>query len=187
VLLLEAGHHQVARLGGGELGDLQELLFLSYFNTRIRKGMRSPLLSAPLTAVVFSTVGVLIGLLVEGVARGAIRSAHDVADGGLAVALAECCFTGGAEIGARVTLAEAIRPDALLFGEAPGRVLVATADADALLALAAATAVPARRIGETGGERLCIASPSGRAWIDAPVAKLRALWENGIPRRLEVA
>jgi phosphoribosylformylglycinamidine synthase len=86
-----------------------------------------------------------------------------------------------------VTLAEAIRPDALLFGEAPGRVVVATADADALLERAAAKGVPARRVGTTGGERLCIASPAGRAWIDTPVAKLHALWENGIPRRLEVA
>src|SRR5207244_8575120 len=44
----------------------------------------------------------LADLLVAGVAAGAIASAHDVADGGLAVALAECCFSGPARVGARV-------------------------------------------------------------------------------------
>ncbi|TMA27663.1 MAG: phosphoribosylformylglycinamidine synthase subunit PurL, partial [Deltaproteobacteria bacterium] len=78
----------------------------------------------------------LADLLVEGVAAGVIASAHDVADGGLAVALAECCFTGPAQVGARVELLDALRPDALVFGESTGRVITATADAPRLLALA---------------------------------------------------
>jgi phosphoribosylformylglycinamidine synthase len=128
----------------------------------------------------------LIDLLVEGVAAGSIRSAHDVSDGGFAVALAECAFTGPAPIGATVALADAIRPDALLFGESTGRVIATTADPEALTALAEAKGVPARRIGATGGDRLRIGPPQGDAWIDAAVAHLRALWEKGIPRRLEV-
>jgi phosphoribosylformylglycinamidine synthase len=129
----------------------------------------------------------LIDVLVEGVAAGTIRSAHDVADGGLAVALAECTFGGGAPLGASVALADGIRPDALLFGESTGRVIATTAAPEALLALAAAKDVPARRIGEVGGDRLRIGPPQGPAWIDAPVAHLCGLWEKGIPRRLEVA
>jgi phosphoribosylformylglycinamidine synthase len=129
----------------------------------------------------------LIDVLVEGVAAGTIRSAHDVADGGLAVALAECTFGGGAPLGASVGLADGIRPDALLFGESTGRVIATTAAPEALLALAAAKDVPARQIGEVGGDRLRIGPPQGPAWIDAPVAHLRELWEKGIPRRLEVA
>jgi phosphoribosylformylglycinamidine synthase II len=129
----------------------------------------------------------LIDLLVAGVAAGSIASAHDVADGGLAVALAECAFTGPESIGARVTLDESIRPDALLFGESVGRVVTTTSEPDALLALAAEHGVPARRIGTTGGDALWVAGASGEPWIDSTVAQLHGVWENGIPRRLEVA
>jgi phosphoribosylformylglycinamidine synthase II len=129
----------------------------------------------------------LIDLLVAGVAAGSIASAHDVADGGLAVALAECAFTGPESIGARVTLDESIRPDALLFGESVGRVVTTTSEPDALLALAAEHGVPARRIGTTGGDALWVAAASGEPWIDSTIAQLRGVWENGIPRRLEVA
>jgi phosphoribosylformylglycinamidine synthase len=127
----------------------------------------------------------LHGLLARLVAEGLAPTLHDVSDGGLAVALAEACFTGPEPIGARIRLVDGIRPDALLFGEAPGRVLVATAEPAAVLARAREAGVPARAIGETGGECLVIGSPDGPAWIDAPVARLRARWDDGIPRRLE--
>ncbi len=129
----------------------------------------------------------LIELLIAGVAAGTIASAHDVADGGLAVALAECSFSGPEPIGARVSLEDSIRPDALLFGESTGRVITTTSQGDALLALAAEYEVPARRIGTTGGDGLWIGTASDEPWIDTAVAQLRAVWENGIPRRLEIA
>jgi phosphoribosylformylglycinamidine synthase len=126
----------------------------------------------------------LHALLAEGVAAGWIATAHDVSDGGLAVALAECCFTGRAQIGAEIELSDALRADALLFGESTGRVIVASADPQPLLALAARHGVPARRIGVTGGARLRIAPPGGDAWVDAPVAELHDRWANAIARRL---
>ncbi|RIL04672.1 MAG: phosphoribosylformylglycinamidine synthase subunit PurL [Proteobacteria bacterium] len=131
----------------------------------------------------------LHGLLADTIAAGLVRSAHDVGSGGLAVALAECGFTGPADlrIGCRVALADAIRADALLFGESTGRVVVATADADALLARAAAAGVPARAIGATGGDRLVIGPAGGAAWIDVELATLQATFARGIPRRLESA
>ena len=57
----------------------------------------------------------------QGVRSGALRSAHDVAEGGLAVALAECCLGGG--IGARIDFG-APADEALLFGEGPGAFVV---------------------------------------------------------------
>jgi phosphoribosylformylglycinamidine synthase II len=54
----------------------------------------------------------------DGVAAGALASAHDVAEGGLAAALADCCVASG--LGARIELAAAAPADALLFGEGPG-------------------------------------------------------------------
>ena len=139
-------------------------------------------------------------LLEQGVAAGLIRSAHDVSDGGLAVALCECSF-GAETIGAEVELAGSLRPEVLLFGESTGRVVVSTSSPDVLLAAAQESGVPAAAIGETGGERLCIrrrTGPSGDSaptsepqrgrgpiWIDLPVADLRVVWERAIPRRLE--
>ncbi len=62
----------------------------------------------------------------EIVAEGLAESAHDLSDGGLAVALAECCF-GKAGIGAQVDLASDLRPEILLFHEGPSRILISTA------------------------------------------------------------
>ncbi len=131
----------------------------------------------------------LHGLLERGVADGLVKSAHDVSDGGLAVALAECGFSGPARVGASVTLGEgeALRPEALLFGESTGRVIAATADPEGLLALARACGVPATRIGETGGDRLEIRSAGGEVWIDATLQGLEEIWRRAIPRRLEEA
>ena len=125
----------------------------------------------------------LHGLLADAVANGLVRSAHGVSGGGLAVALAECCF--GSSIGARVALGERLRLEALLFGESTGRVVATSADSGALLARARAAGVPARRIGETGGRRLVIGAEERPPWIDADLASLAAIWTRAIPRRLE--
>ena len=76
---------------------------------------------------------------------GALRSAHDVAEGGVAVALAECCIASG--LGARVDLG-----GASLFGEGPGAFLVSGPRA-ALARFGAAAVV----VGEVGGDALEIA------------------------------
>ena len=75
---------------------------------------------------------------------GIVRSAHDSAEGGLAVALAECCVTGPQAIGAAVALPDGGRVDELLFGEAPSRILVTVApgDAERLLRIVREWAVP---------------------------------------------
>ncbi|HEY5656523.1 MAG TPA: phosphoribosylformylglycinamidine synthase subunit PurL, partial [Myxococcota bacterium] len=126
----------------------------------------------------------LAELLRAAVAAGVMASAHDVSDGGLAVALAECTFTGPERIGCRVALGDSIRPDALLFGESTGRVIASSAAPDALLALAAEHRVPARVVGETGGDRLVVGAPGGADWFDLAVAELHECWARAIPRRL---
>jgi phosphoribosylformylglycinamidine synthase len=130
--------------------------------------------------------------------RGAIRSrslasAHDVSAGGVAVALAECCFSGrsGEEIGAVVDLGEAEpgapeamrRDDVALFSESQGRVIVTLAPGGvaALLAAAAAARVPARRIGAVGGDRLEIWR-GRRELVATHVADLRREWASALPR-----
>ncbi|MBE9061240.1 phosphoribosylformylglycinamidine synthase subunit PurL [cf. Phormidesmis sp. LEGE 11477] len=64
-----------------------------------------------------------------GIRQGWIRSAHDCAEGGLTIALAEACISGNR--GAKVTLAPgSLRLDTLLFGEGGARILVSVAKAD---------------------------------------------------------
>ena len=90
-----------------------------------------------------------------------------MSDGGLAVALAECCVAGAQFVGARVELPaseSAIDALATLFGEAPSRVVVSVAPGNVAHVIAAARAadVCAVRIGETQGETLAIkAEPLG--------------------------
>jgi phosphoribosylformylglycinamidine synthase II len=93
-----------------------------------------------------------------------LESAHDVSDGGLAVALAECCTLSAGPagyVGARIALpAQGSATTALstLFGEAPSRVVVSvtSARAQGVLDRAKGAGVPAHRIGETGGDSLAL-------------------------------
>ncbi len=106
-----------------------------------------------------------------------LASAHDVSDGGLAVALAECCTVGLDDVGARIVLPMEGSPlDAVaaLFGEAPSRVVVSVRPelADRVIERARGFSVPAARIGRTGGTRLDIGvAPLGSFSI--AVAELR--------------
>jgi phosphoribosylformylglycinamidine synthase len=118
-----------------------------------------------------------------------ILSAHDCADGGLAVTLAECCFGTlgvGAQAsidGARVSRDALVNEAAALFGESASRVVV-SAGPDAVtevLERAAAAEVPARVIGQTGGNLLRIAV-GGRAAIDLPVDEGERVWSDAIER-----
>jgi phosphoribosylformylglycinamidine synthase II len=99
------------------------------------------------------------------VRSGELPTAHDVSEGGLATALAECCIEGG--LGARVSIDA---DDAALFGEGPGGVLVA-GPADAVEALEGA-----RVLGEVGGDRLEIDGVLGLS-----VDELRSAYEGAIP------
>jgi phosphoribosylformylglycinamidine synthase len=124
--------------------------------------------------------------LVLGLARAhVLESAHDVADGGLAAALAECCAAGRDEaydVGARIELPAQPRPiDALasLFGEAPSRVVVSVRreSVDRVMDAARSAGVPLTRLGETGGETLSIAAaPLGS--LAVRVAEVRAKREG---------
>jgi phosphoribosylformylglycinamidine synthase subunit PurL len=85
----------------------------------------------------------------EGVRSGALSSAHDIAEGGLLVAVAEACMAGG--LGAALDLAASDEPLVQLFGEGPGGFVV-SGSRDALDALAAD--VPLAVIGTVGGDAL---------------------------------
>jgi phosphoribosylformylglycinamidine synthase II len=126
---------------------------------------------------------VLVTLADEGLAR----SAHDCSDGGLAVAVAECCFDTngmGAELSIdalRVASDAAMNTAAALYSESASRVIVSVAPQELTRAigLAAKAGVPARVIGQTGGNYLRIAV-GGQVVIDASVDELERVWSNVI-------
>jgi phosphoribosylformylglycinamidine synthase len=117
------------------------------------------------------------------IATGLVTSAHDSSEGGIAAALAECCISSPAgALGARVTLEGGGRADALLFGEAPSRVIVSThaENAARLEGSFAESEVPFRRIGEAGGAGLEI-KVGAEALVAVEVATLRAAWLRALP------
>jgi phosphoribosylformylglycinamidine synthase II len=102
--------------------------------------------------------GDFVRTLIEG---GKVTAAHDVSDGGLAVALAEMAIASG--IGATFDAApKDVPPHAFWFGEDQARyvVTVQAADADKLIANAKAAGVPAMKIGVTGGNALALPGES---------------------------
>jgi phosphoribosylformylglycinamidine synthase len=114
-------------------------------------------------------------LCLETARRSLLKSAHDCARGGLAVALAKCCIAGDIGLDARDVVING-RRDAALFGEAPSRIVVSTAQRDALVALAMEHSVPLLRIGRVGGDRVVLADA-----LDALVTELTAAYEDGLP------
>jgi phosphoribosylformylglycinamidine synthase len=123
--------------------------------------------------------------VVAAIEAGLVLSAHDCSEGGLAVALAECCFTGPEPVGATVTVPGEGRSDLVLFGEGPSRVVVSVAPSLVLEfeALMAESAIPWRWIGTTGGERLRIRRGDTTV-IDAALAGLEQAWRRGFERHL---
>jgi phosphoribosylformylglycinamidine synthase subunit PurL len=113
----------------------------------------------------------LAACLRELVRLGLLQSAQDVADGGLAVALAECALLG--ECGAILQL-EGTSMEVMLFSEDQGRAVVTCSEASvaAVAAVANQHRVPAQRVGRTGGSRLQVADG-----VDLSLAELHAAWE----------
>ena len=126
----------------------------------------------------------LIEALLEAMADGTVASAHDCSDGGLAVALAECCVMDeDRSVGATVDLTKwsALALRALLFGEAQGRVIVSTPDPAAVLAIAGRHGVPAHEIGKVGETGSPLVITVGTHRYQSPVSRLAAAYHGAIP------
>ena len=116
----------------------------------------------------------LAGLLVAAAAGGLLSAAHDLSDGGLAVALAESCLRGRS--GCRVRLPG--DPFTWLFSESAGRAIVAVRPgAEAQFAeLRAAHGVPGQAIGRAGGDELAVED-----CFAIPLAELAAVHTATLP------
>jgi phosphoribosylformylglycinamidine (FGAM) synthase-like enzyme len=157
---------RAGRLAFGREGDVVALLSTSWqpseSGSELAK-LRGEPLDGELPGADLGAIKALHVAVRQGVRSGALRSAHDVAEGGVAVALAECCIAGG--IGAHVDLGELP-----LFAEGPGAFLV-SGPAAAMTAFGAA----ARVIGEVGRDALAI-----HGHLNIPVSELARVHADGL-------
>ncbi|MEP7075865.1 MAG: phosphoribosylformylglycinamidine synthase subunit PurL [Acidobacteriota bacterium] len=116
-----------------------------------------------------------------------LNSAHDCSDGGLAVTIAESCFSslGRDAIGAEIALADSgISNEALLFGESPSRIVVSFASEDLERIQTASEDCPFKVIGTVGGDGLDVLI-NGERKISTTISGLESSWKNSLGSHLE--
>ena len=120
----------------------------------------------------------LIEVLVEAAERGLVASAHDLSDGGLAVALAECAVAGAT--GFRLAHDLGDEPHRTLFSESPSRALVTCAPEHVrhLFSVARRAGVVAREAGSTGGDALDFGG------FEMALEDARTAYEDGFARHM---
>ncbi len=132
----------------------------------------------------------LIDALLAIIGNDLAASAHDCSEGGLAVALAECCI-GQADqpMGAQVDLTAwaALPRRALLFGEAQGRVVLSTTDAPAVLETARAHGVPARVIGTVRSASAGLVITAGAVTTRLTADRMSDAYHGALPRAMQQA
>jgi phosphoribosylformylglycinamidine synthase len=121
----------------------------------------------------------------EAAESGLLMSAHDCSDGGLAVALAESCFSslGRDAIGAQVDLKPTLSPTSLLFSESPSRIIITFQNAEEVQRIAERHNAPFTILGQVGGNSL-IVSVDGNEVINTDIADLESTWRDALSRKL---
>ena len=126
----------------------------------------------------------------QAISQGLVASAHDLSDGGLAVAAAECCMASG--LGAHLELpAGDGRLDHLLFAEGGARILVSVPPVQTMAwqqaldqARSAGHDVPAQCLGVVAAGADFSISQAGTPLLEVPIDQLRTTFEQAIPRRM---
>ncbi|MGI8841381.1 MAG: phosphoribosylformylglycinamidine synthase subunit PurL [Caulobacteraceae bacterium] len=121
------------------------------------------------------------GDFVRGLIRlGALRSAHDLSDGGLIVAAAEMALAS--DVGLTLDAGHRANAHARLFGEDPGRYLIATDDAEAVVVAASRAGVDLAPVGLAGGDAFAC-----EGVFSIPLGRLRDAHESWLPRYMDGA
>jgi len=160
------------------LGETKEELGGSEYLCHVHKLTRGPI---PELDIEFESK--LQANLLKLIRQGNLKSAHDCSDGGLAVALAECCISNREQfVGAQVSLGDSVRPDCLLFGESQSRVIISCEQKHAheILDECQSAGISAAIIGTTGGDRLRISE-----LVDRPLEKIAEAYYRALPAIME--
>jgi phosphoribosylformylglycinamidine synthase len=124
----------------------------------------------------------------EAAEAGLLLSAHDCSDGGLAVTLAESCFSslGRDAIGAEIDLKGEIGPTAMLFSESPSRIVISfdTTETSAIQEIAERNNAPFGIIGRVGGKQLTI-DVNGEEAVGIEVSQIEAIWRSALSDKLQ--
>ena len=126
----------------------------------------------------------VIDSLLDAIRAGAVSSAHDCSDGGLAIALAECCVADlECQSGADIDLSAfgRIPNRGVLFGETQARIVISSSAPERVLEIAAKAGVSCARIGTVRRTSESLAIKLGSAAIKAPLARLRRAYHDTIP------
>jgi phosphoribosylformylglycinamidine synthase II len=126
----------------------------------------------------------VIDSLLEAIRAGAVSSAHDCSDGGLAIALAECCVADlDCQSGAEIDLSAwgSIPNRGVLFGETQGRIVISSSAPERVLEIAAKAGVPCARIGTVRRHSDNLAIKLAGSALKAPLARLRRAYHDTIP------
>lgn len=116
-----------------------------------------------------------------------IRSAHDCSDGGLAITIAECCFSslGRDAIGAEIALAESkLSREADLFGETPSRIVISFSAENESKIKDIVGDFSFTELGRVTGDTLNI-SINGEALVSASISELESTWANSLAEKLD--
>jgi phosphoribosylformylglycinamidine synthase len=121
----------------------------------------------------------------EAIRLGLVKSSHDISEGGLAVALSECCVAG--KTGAMLSMMNELPPVPLLFSETQSRIIITIAPESLFLFEKLTTKHRASMevIGKVGGSSLMIRK-GNKTLIDLPVQKLSEMYYNSIQNAMEV-
>ncbi len=173
------------------LGTTADDLSLSEYAATIDGVSTDSMISAGIVPVLnLETEATVQAACLEAAEAGLLKSAHDCSDGGLAVALAECCFSSlnHEAIGADTSLdpSGSLNPASLLFSESPSRIVISLAAESrvAIESIAERAGAPLAFIGTVGGERLQIAIGSDNA-IAVDVSALENAWRGSLAKKLE--
>jgi phosphoribosylformylglycinamidine synthase len=128
----------------------------------------------------------------EAAEAGLLSSAHDCADGGLAVALAESCFSSlnrsgiGAELDASEVATDSLSATSVLYSESPSRIILSFPRSSVALIedLASRANCPITILGQVGGDRLRIRIGDEEV-ISAAVGELENVWRGSLAKKLE--
>jgi len=126
----------------------------------------------------------VIDALLESIQSGAVSSAHDCSDGGLAVALSECCISNidclsGAEVD--LSCFNGFTDRAILFGETQGRIVISSAAPERVMEIAKRHGVDCTQIGRVRRHSDILEVTLPKSSLRAPLARLKSAYHDTIP------
>jgi phosphoribosylformylglycinamidine synthase len=187
---------RVVQPGFKKAGDLIALLGVTHDDLSIsqyavvveQNGMQQPFGQADVPKLDLDLERAVQTACLQAAEAGLLRSAHDCSDGGLAVALAECCFSSlnHEAIGADIDITGEFDLPTRLFSETPSRIVVSFDESvlGEIEKIAAASGCPITLLGRVGSSRLRIES-SGNEVINLGVAEIESAWRSSLKYKLQ--